>query len=63
MTPSELEGVWSIRKLLSTGDSVEATENLVKMMLKTETNEEFVKQANLQLRSLQKEGYTIMQRN
>ena len=34
MTPSELEGVWSIRKLLSTGDSVETTENLVKMMLK-----------------------------
>lgn len=63
MTPDELEGVWSMRKLLSTGDSVEATENLVKQMLKSDTNEEFIKQLNLQMRALQKEGYTILKRN
>ncbi len=63
MTSEELEGVWSMRKLLSTGDSIEATENLVKQMLKSDTNEEFIKQLNLQMRALQKEGYTILTRN
>lgn len=63
MTGEELEGVWSMRKLLSTGDSIEATENLVKQMLKSDTNEEFIKQLNLQMRALQKEGYTILTRN
>lgn len=63
LTPDELEGVWSMRKLLNSGDPTEATENLVKMMLKSETNDEFIKQLNVQMRLLQKEGYTILNRN
>ncbi len=63
LTPDELEGVWSMRKLLSSGDTTEAAENLVKMMLKSDTNEDFIKQLNLQMRALQKEGYTILTRN
>ncbi len=59
LTPSELEGTWGIRKMLSGADNVEATENLIGMIVKTTTNKEFIDQLNLNLKVLQKEGYTI----
>ena len=59
LTPYELECAWSIRKLLNR-DAGEATENLIKMMMRTPTNDEFMKQLNLQMRAIAKEGYTIM---
>ncbi len=59
LTPSELEGTWGIRKMLSGADNVEATENLLGMIVKTSTNKEFIDQLNLNLKVLQKEGYMI----
>lgn len=59
LTPSELEGTWGIRKMLSNADNTEATENLIGMIVKTTSNKEFIEQLNLQLRMYQKEGYTI----
>lgn len=59
LTPSELEGTWGIRKLLSNADNAEATENLINMIVKTSSNKEFIDQLNLQLRALAKEGYTV----
>lgn len=59
LTPSELEGTWGIRKMLSNADNTEATENLIGMIVKTASNKEFIDQLNLQLRVLQKEGYTV----
>lgn len=59
LTPSELEGTWGIRKLLSNSDNAEATENLINMIVKTSSNKEFIDQLNLQLRVLAKEGYTV----
>ena len=58
LTPYELDAVWNMRKLLNS-DAGEATENLIKMMTKTDTNEEFIKQLNLQMHAMQKEGYTL----
>lgn len=57
LTPSELEGTWAIRKILSTADNAEATENLLNMLIKTQSNKEFIDQLNLHLRASQKEGY------
>lgn len=59
LTPSELEGTWGIRKLLSNADNAEATENLINMIVKTSSNKEFIDQLNLQLRVLAREGYTV----
>lgn len=59
LTPSELEGTWGIRKMLSNSDNSEATENLINMIIKTTSNKEFIDQLNLQLRMYQKEGYTV----
>lgn len=57
LTRKELEGIWSIRKMLSVGDTAEATENLISMMVKTQNNAEFIEQISLQVAKLQKEGF------
>lgn len=57
LTRKELEGIWSIRKMLSVGDTAEATENLISMMVKTQSNAEFIEQISLQVAKLQKEGF------
>ncbi len=56
---NELQGVWAMRKLLGQGDSSDATENLLNMIVKTKTNREFLEQVNLQVMALQKRGYDI----
>ncbi|MFA5449350.1 MAG: transcription termination factor Rho [Clostridia bacterium] len=55
----ELEGIWAVRKMLSSGDVQEATENLIAMMVKTANNREFIEQLSLQILKLQKEGYVM----
>ena len=59
LSPTELEGTWAVRKLLSAGDSVEATENLLNMLVKTTSNSEFMEQVNTQLIKWQKEGFVF----
>lgn len=59
LNQSELEGTWGIRKMLSGADNTEATENLLGMIVKTQSNKEFIEQLNLQLRVLQEKGYTL----
>ena len=44
---------------LSAGDSAEATENLLNMLVKTSSNKEFIDQINMQLKMFQKEGYNL----
>lgn len=56
---NELQGVWAMRKLLGQGDSSDATENLLNMIVKTKTNKEFLEQVNLQVMALQKRGFDI----
>lgn len=59
LTQSELEGIWSIRKILSSGDTESATENLIGMLVKTNNNAEFIDQLRMQLKIMDKEGYTF----
>ena len=59
LSPTELEGTWAVRKLLSAGDSVEATENLLNMLVKTTSNSEFMEQVNTQFIKWQKEGFVF----
>lgn len=63
LTPSELAGTWGVRKMLSVGDSAEATENLLNMLVKTSSNKEFVEQLNLQFKMWQQKGYNWRQSN
>ena len=59
LSSSELEGAWAVRKMLSFGDTIEATENLLNMLVKTTSNKEFVDQINFQLAKWQKDGFTF----
>jgi transcription termination factor Rho len=59
LSQDELEGVWSIRKVLSSGDTAEATENLIQMLVKTGSNAEFIDQLKMQIRMMDKEGYVF----
>lgn len=55
----ELEGIWGMRKMLSNGENADTTEILINMLIKTNSNKEFIEQLNMQLMALQKKGYTI----
>lgn len=57
LTQTELEGIWSIRKMLSAGDATEATENLLNMIVRTNSNQEFIEQLTVQQRALDKQGF------
>ncbi|MEG2454307.1 MAG: transcription termination factor Rho, partial [Clostridia bacterium] len=59
LSQDELEGVWSIRKILSSGDTSDATENLIGMLVKTASNAEFIEQLKMQLKMMDKSGYTF----
>jgi len=59
LTPSELEAIWAIRKILATGDTAESIETLYNMMLKTSSNKELVEQLNQQMAAYQKSGFTF----
>lgn len=59
LTQKELEGVWALRKILSTGDPQETTDQLLNMMQKTKNNEEFIESIINQVKVLEKNGYTI----
>ena len=63
LSPSELEGTWAVRKLLSSGDSIEATENLLNMLVKTASNTEFIEQVSMQLIKWQRDGFTFRKPN
>ncbi len=42
LTSTEREGIWAIRKVLSSGNTAEVTEQLISMLVRTQTNEEFL---------------------
>ncbi len=58
LTPEEREGVMSIRRLLSSGNGGDVTEQLIGMMDKSETNEEFVKKLKGWIGLYEKGGYS-----
>lgn len=59
---SELQGMWIMRKMLSTGDSNEATENLINCIIKTKTNKDFFNMLEAYMAKLQRlkqQGHTL----
>jgi transcription termination factor Rho len=57
LSKSELEGMWSMRKIMVGGNNVDITEQLTSMMMKTKNNEEFLARMKDWLFSWEKEGY------
>lgn len=57
LTQQELEGAYSMRKLLSAGDPQEAAESIINMMIRTGTNAELIVCLKDQIAKLKKDGY------
>lgn len=59
LTQKELEGVWTMRKVLSSGNTVEVTEQLINMLVRTQTNEEFLQRLKEWLGVWERQGYSL----
>jgi transcription termination factor Rho len=58
LSPEEREGVMSVRRLLSSGNTADVTEQLIGMMDKTETNDEFLVKLRGWLSVYERDGYS-----
>ncbi len=58
LTQKELEGTWALRKALSSGNTTEVTEQLISMIVRTQSNEEFLMRLHEWFRIWEKEGYS-----
>ena len=52
---------WAIRKVLSSGNTAEVTEQLISMLVRTQSNEEFLIRLKEWLSIWEKEGYKLTQ--
>ncbi len=59
LSEQELDGVYTVRKVLSSTGVSEATEQLMSMMERTRTNEEFFQRLKEWMAIWEKEGYTV----
>lgn len=62
LTPKELEGTWTLRKALSSGNTAEVTEQLLGMIVRTKTNAEFLDRIRDWFRTWEKDGYANSKR-
>ena len=63
LSREELEGVYMLRKFLAGGGTTEVTEQVVPMMAKTATNEEFLTKLKDWIRIYERQGYTLSSQN
>ena len=59
LSKKELDGIWSIRKVMSGGNTAEITEQLIGMLSKTPTNDMFLDRLKSWLSVWDKEGYNF----
>ena len=62
LSKTELEGVYMLRKFLAGGGTTEVTEQVVPMMAKTATNEEFLTKLKDWIKIYEHQGYTLSSR-
>ncbi|MDR0751025.1 MAG: transcription termination factor Rho [Christensenellaceae bacterium] len=55
----ELDGIWAIRKMLSSGETQESTESLLNYLVKSTNNREFIDQLTVRVNQLAKEGFVM----
>ena len=61
LSNAEREGIWSMRRVLSSGNTSEVTEQLLGMLVRTQTNTEFLVRLKECLNIWEKEGYKLSQ--
>ena len=63
LSKTELEGVYMLRKFLAGGGAAEVTEQVVPMMAKTATNEEFLAKLKDWIKIYEHQGYSLSSQN
>ena len=63
LSKTELEGVYMLRKFLAGGGAAEVTEQVVPMMAKTATNEDFLAKLKDWIKIYEHQGYTLSSQN
>ena len=63
LSREELEGVYMLRKFLAGGGAAEVTEQVVPMMAKTSTNEDFLSKLKDWIKIYEHQGYTLSSQN
>lgn len=63
LSQKELEAVFAVRKLLSMGDSIDTTTQLMNMLMKTNNNKEFVDVVCAKFKLFEKQGFSIVQKD
>lgn len=58
LTKAELEGVFTMRRVLSGGNPADVTEQFINMLEKTNTNEDFLKRLGEWMSIYERDGYT-----
>lgn len=59
LSKKELDGIWTIRKVMSGGNTAEVTEQLISMLSKTATNDMFLDRLKSWMNVWDKEGYNF----
>ena len=59
LSQKELQGAFAVRKMLANGDSTDTTEQLINMLVSTDTNDTFVGIILKKVALLEKEGFTF----
>ncbi|MEI6101173.1 MAG: transcription termination factor Rho, partial [Eubacteriales bacterium] len=59
LSQKEIEGIWAMRKVMSSGNTAEVTEQLISMLVRTDTNEELLNRLKEWLNIWEKEGYNM----
>lgn len=59
LTPDEREGVGVMRRMLANGNTAEVTEQVIAMLERSETNDEFISRLKNMMNVYEKEGYSI----
>jgi transcription termination factor Rho len=62
LSREELEGVYTMRRTLSSGNPSDVTEQLISMLERTDTNEEFIQRLGAWNRVYEKEGFSAGKR-
>ncbi|MGI6665079.1 MAG: transcription termination factor Rho [Christensenellaceae bacterium] len=61
LSEEEYQGMMAMRRILSSGNTVEATEQLLNTIVRTQSNAEFLSKLTDRIRLWEKEGYRIKQ--
>jgi transcription termination factor Rho len=59
LSQKELEGIWALRRVMSAGGTAEVTEQVISMLMRTNTNEEFLNNLGRLIGLWEKDGYSL----